>query len=230
MKVGRNVEEDVRRAALMRSEIGAECQLMMDANQVWDVATAIAWMKRLSFARPLWIEEPTHCDDVLGHAAIARGLEAEGVGVATGEALSNAVLFKQLLQAKAVRFAQPDTARLNSVPEVLAVLLLCRAKGVPAVFHAGGVGLNEMARHYIMFEEALRGDEEEQPQEPRFRLCEYAQHLAHHFEEECEHKGGRYYPPAQPGFVRMKMSSIREFQFPNGPVWRKRRQSKLSKL
>ena len=69
--------------------------------------------------------------------------------------LNPKVMFKQLLQAKAVQFAQPDTARLNSVPEILAVLILCKRFGVPAIFHAGGVGLNEMVRHYIMVDYAL---------------------------------------------------------------------------
>ena len=132
-------------------------------------------------------------------------------------------MFKQLLQAKAVQFAQPDTARLNSVPEILAVLILCKRFGVPAIFHAGGVGLNEMVRHYIMVDYALISCTMEG------RICEYAQHLKQHFEEECEHKGGRYYPPTDPGFIRMKMSSIREFQFPNGPVWRNKLR-KMSKL
>ena len=47
---------------------------MMDANQVWDVDEAIANMGRLAEVDPYWIEEPTHADDVLGHARIARAV------------------------------------------------------------------------------------------------------------------------------------------------------------
>ena len=57
---------------------------MVDANQRWDVGEAIDWM-RAGASRPLWIEEPTSPDDILGHAAIARALEPLGIGVATGE-------------------------------------------------------------------------------------------------------------------------------------------------
>ena len=220
MKVGRDIDDDIRRARIMRQSIGNDCLLMMDANQVWDIQTAIAWMKQLKFANPYFIEEPTSPDDILGHAVIAKELNAIGIGVATGEMCQNKVMFKQFLQAKALNFAQPDTARLNSVTEILAVLMMCHKFGVPAVFHAGGVGLNEMVRHYIMLDYVLISCTLED------RMCEYAQHLKQHFEEECEHQNGRYYPPKNAGFVRMKMDSIREYQYPNGPVWR----NKLQKM
>eukprot|EP01084_Bolivina_argentea_P294788 507346_1 len=228
MKVGRNVQDDIRRARIMRESIGDNCLLMMDSNQVWDISTAIEWMKQLAFVKPYWIEEPTSPDDIIGHKTIKDELNKLNIGVATGEMCQNKVMFKQLLQAKAVNFAQPDTARLNSVPEILAVLIMCKQFDIPAVFHAGGVGLNEMVRHYIMFDYVMITGT------LKNRICEYAQHLKQHFEEECEHQNGKYYPPTQPGFIRMKMSSIREYQFPNGAVWRnklmklnKQRQSKL---
>src|SRR5262245_13113235 len=83
MKVGRNLSDDLRRARLIRDEIGWERKLMMDANQVWEVTEAIHYMKELAQFRPYWIEEPTSPDDVLGHARIARAIEP--IGVATGE-------------------------------------------------------------------------------------------------------------------------------------------------
>lgn len=48
---------------------------MIDANQRWDVAEAISWVSRLAEFKPLWIEEPTCPDDILGHAAIAKVLQ-----------------------------------------------------------------------------------------------------------------------------------------------------------
>ena len=73
MKVGADVEDDVRRATILREELGPDRMLAVDANQRWDVGSAIAWMERLRPFDPYWIEEPTSPDDVLGHAAIARG-------------------------------------------------------------------------------------------------------------------------------------------------------------
>lgn len=45
---------------------------MVDANQRWDVPQAIEWMKSLAEFKPLWIEEPTSPDDILGHAEISK--------------------------------------------------------------------------------------------------------------------------------------------------------------
>src|SRR5258708_32096566 len=139
MKVGAKLDDDVRRAQLIRDEIGPDRVLMMDANQVWDVGQAIECMKELARFQPLWIEEPTSPDDVLRHAAIARAVAP--IGVATGEACHNRVMFKQFLQAKALDFCQVDSCRMGGVNEVLAVLLMAAKFGVPVCPHAGGVGL-----------------------------------------------------------------------------------------
>jgi len=122
MKVGRNLAEDARRARLIREEIGWQRKLMMDANQFWDVEQAIVWMKALAEFKPYWIEEPTSPDDVLGHATIAKALAP--IGIATGEACQNRVMFKQLLQANAISFCQIDSCRLGGVNEVPAALLM----------------------------------------------------------------------------------------------------------
>ena len=87
IKVGRDLADDMRRAAIIREEIGPDRKLMMDANQVWDVGEAIASMRELARFDPWWIEEPTSPDDVLGHATIARAVAP--IGVATGEHCQN---------------------------------------------------------------------------------------------------------------------------------------------
>src|SRR6185436_18007020 len=122
MKVGANLSDDLRRAQIIREEMGPDYILMMDANQVWDVGEAITNMAHLARFNPLWIEEPTSPDDVLGHAAIARAVAP--IGVATGEHCANRVLFKQLLQAGAIGFCQIDSCRLGGVNEILAVMLM----------------------------------------------------------------------------------------------------------
>ncbi|HEV2247599.1 MAG TPA: enolase C-terminal domain-like protein, partial [Terriglobia bacterium] len=139
MKVGANLDDDVRRATLIREEIGWDRKLMMDANQVWGVDEAIANMKVLAKFNPWWIEEPTSPDDVLGHARIARAIAP--IGVATGEQCQNRVIFKQLFQSKAISFCQIDSCRVGSINEILAILLMAAKFGVPVCPHAGGVGL-----------------------------------------------------------------------------------------
>jgi L-fuconate dehydratase len=221
MKVGRNLNDDLRRARIIREEIGWERKLMMDANQVWDVSEAIRWMKELSAFRPHWIEEPTSPDDVLGHAKIARAIEP--IGVATGEHCQNRVMFKQLLQAGAISFCQIDSCRLGGVNEVLAVLLIAAKFGVPVCPHAGGVGLCEYVQHISLFDFIAVSASLEN------RVVEYVDHLHEHFVSPVVMKGDRYMPPCTPGYsIEMKPESLERYEFPVGEVWKANGSSKRS--
>jgi L-fuconate dehydratase len=213
IKVGVSLEDDLRRAKLMRDTIGPDRKLMMDANQVWDVGPAIANMRELAAFDPWWIEEPTSPDDVLGHAAIARAIAP--IGVATGEHVQNRMIFKQLLQANAIQFCQIDACRLGGVNEVLAVLLMAAKFGVPVCPHAGGVGLCEYVQHLSMFDYiAVSGSLEN-------RVIEYVDHLHEHFLDPVAIKEGRYMPPSMPGYsIEMRPESLDEFEYGIGAAWR----------
>ena len=213
MKVGGDIDDDVRRAEIIRGEIGPDALLMMDANQVWDVDEAIANMARLAAARPYWIEEPTHPDDILGHARIQRAVAP--ILVATGEVAANRVIFKQLLQAEAIGVLQIDACRVGGVPEVLAELLLAAKFGVPVCPHAGGVGLCELVQHLAVFDYLRVGTS------LQGRMVEYVDHLHEHFVDPVRTRDGRYLVPQQPGYSsEIRAESIAEFSFPDGPAWR----------
>jgi L-fuconate dehydratase len=212
LKVGRDLDDDIRRARIVREEIGPQRKLMMDANQVWDVGQAIAWMRELAEFEPWWIEEPTSPDDVLGHAAVARAVAP--INVATGEHCQNRVMFKQLLQANAIGICQVDAARLGGVNEVLAVLLLAAKFGVPVCPHAGGVGLCEYVQHlsivdYLRVSASLDN-----------RVIEYVDHLHEHFVDPVVMRGGCYLPPEAPGYsATMLPESLAAYAFPSGSEW-----------
>ena len=212
MKVGQRIEDDIRRARIVREEIGPERRLMMDANQVWEVGDAIANMKLLAEFEPYWIEEPTSPDDVLGHATIARAIAP--IKVATGEHCQNRVVFKQLFQSEAIGFCQLDACRLGGINEVLSVLLLAAKFGVPVCPHAGGVGLCEYVQHISIFDYiAVSGSLEN-------RVLEYVEHLHEHFLDPVVIRGGRYVAPSAPGYsITMRPESIREYEYPSGPAW-----------
>ena len=213
MKVGMDLEGNMRRAALMREEIGKDRQLSMDANQCWDVPEAIRQMKALAVFDPYWIEEPTSPDDVLGHAAIAKAIAP--IRVATGEACQNRVIFKQLLQADAIRVLQADSCRVGGVNEVLSILLMAAKFGVPVCPHAGGVGLCEYVQHlaifnYVAVSASLKD-----------HVCEFVDHLHEHFVDPCVVKNARYLCPTAPGYsITMKAASLDEFEFPGGKAWK----------
>ena len=214
VKVGGSREDDRRRIALVREAIGPDRKLMIDANQQWDVGEAIERVRDLAPYDLWWIEEPTSPDDVLGHAAIAKAVRELGVGVATGEHCANRILFKQLLQAKAIDFCQIDSCRLGGVNENLAVILLAAKFGVPVCPHAGGVGLCEYVQHLSMFDYvAVSGTMDG-------RVIEYVDHLHEHFEDPVVIRRGRYMPPVQPGYsITIKPESRMTYRFPNGEVW-----------
>jgi len=221
MKVGRDLADDIRRAAIIREEIGPDRKLMVDANQIWDVDKAIEWMKPLAEFNPWWIEEPTSPDDVLGHARIAKAVSP--IGVATGEACQNRVIFKQLLQAKAISFCQIDSCRLAGVNEVLAVLLMAAKFGVPVCPHAGGVGLCEYVQHLALFDYIAVSASLDN------RIVEYVDHLHEHFVYPVTMKNGRYMPPLDPGYsIEMKAESLDYHEFPNGEVWRSLQKSRAA--
>ena len=214
IKVGRDLQDDRRRCAIIREEIGNAGVLMTDANQVWDVSQAVDWMRELAPYRPLWIEEPTSPDDILGHRAIREALKPHGIGVATGEMCQNRILFKQFLQADAIDFVQIDSTRLGGVNEVLAVLLLAAKFGKPVCPHAGGVGLCEYVQHlalidYVCVSGSLKN-----------RVLEYVDHLHEHFLDPVVMRDGSYQVPEAPGYsIEMKPASLSRYEYTGtGPL------------
>jgi len=212
IKVGGDLKDDIRRLAVVREEIGPNRKLMVDANQKWDVGEAIRWINELRRFDLWWIEEPTSPDDVLGHAAIAKAVAP--IGVATGEACQNRVIFKQLLQSEAIRFCQIDSCRIGGVNELLSVMLMAAKFGVPVCPHAGGVGLCELAQHlslidYICISASLEN-----------RILEYVDHLHEHFLDPVVIKRGRYMPPSKGGYsIQMRPESLDAYEFPKGRIW-----------
>jgi L-fuconate dehydratase len=213
LKVGADLEDDRRRARIVREEIGPDAMMAVDANQRWGVQEAIDWMAGLAEFDPYWIEEPTSPDDILGHATIARAVAP--IRVATGEHVHNRVMFKQFLQAGGLSICQIDGARLGGVNEVLAVLLLAAEFDVPVCPHAGGVGLCELVQHlsavdYIAVSGSLDG-----------RMIEYVDHLHEHFLDPVVIRDAAYVLPTRPGYsAEMRPDSLARFRFPDGEEWR----------
>jgi L-fuconate dehydratase len=215
LKVGAALPDDIRRMRAARAAVGPDIRLAVDANQRWDVAVAIDWIRELAPYQPYWIEEPTSPDDILGHAAIRRAVSP--VKVATGEHVANRVVFKQLLQAGAVDIVQIDAARVGGVNENIAILLLAARFGVPVCPHAGGVGLCEMVQHLAMFDYvAVSGTRQD-------RVIEYVDHLHEHFLDPVRVQDGNYLAPTAPGLgAQMHPDSLKEYTYPDGPIWASR--------
>lgn len=212
LKVGRNVEQDIRRVALVREAIGAARHLMVDANQIWEVPEAIDRIRTLTPYNLYWVEEPTSPDDVRGYAAIAAAVAP--VKLAAGEHTQNRIVFKQLLQDRSIGFCQVDACRLAGPGEVLAVQLMAAKAGIPVCPHAGGVGLPEYVQHlafidYIAVSASLKD-----------RALEYVEHLHEHFVHPVRVQGGRYQVPTAPGYsAELRRASLEHYRFPDGGAW-----------
>ncbi len=206
MKVGRDLEDDIRRLTIAREVIGPDRYLMIDANQVWEVDQAIAWVNKLAFAKPFFIEEPTSPDDVAGHRKIRKAIGS--VKVATGEMCQNRIMFKQFIAEGAIDVVQIDSCRMGGLNEVLAVLLIAAKYDLPVWPHAGGVGLCEYVQHLSMIDYLVVSGTKEG------RVIEYVDHLHEHFIEPCDIREAAYFPPVLPGFsIEMKPESIEAYTF-----------------
>jgi L-fuconate dehydratase len=201
MKVGRNLDDDIRRLTIAREVIGPDRFLMIDANQVWEVGQAIEWVGKLAFANPLFIEEPTSPDDIAGHRRIREAVLP--VKVATGEMCQNRIMFKQFIAEGAIDIVQIDSCRMGGLNEVLAVLLIAAKYDLPVWPHAGGVGLCEYVQHLSMIDfVAVSGIKDG-------RVIEFVDHLHEHFVDPCVIRDAAYMPPKLPGFsIEMKPASI----------------------
>jgi L-fuconate dehydratase len=212
LKVGADLDDDIRRMRLAREAVGPDIRIAIDANQRWDVADAIRWVEALAPYDVWWVEEPTSPDDILGHAAIAKAIAP--IRVATGEHVQNRVVFKQMLQAGALSVLQLDSARVAGVNENVAILLLAAKFGVPVCPHAGGVGLCELVQHLSMFDYvAVSGSVED-------RVIEYVDHLHEHFLDPVVIRDGHYLAPVRPGFgAEMDAETLTDFRYPSGKIW-----------
>ncbi|MBT9329874.1 enolase C-terminal domain-like protein [Paracidobacterium acidisoli] len=214
LKVGGNPPDDLRRARLMRSKIGPNRRLMMDANQKWGIEEAIVRTRELAEVNPWWMEEPTSPDDVLGHARIRR--EVPEVRIATGEHCQNRIMFKQFMQAEALDVCQIDSCRLAGVNENLAVILMAAKFGVPVCPHAGGVGLCEYVQHLSAFDYLRASATLEN------RVTEFVDHLHEHFIDPVRIRNAHYLLPEQPGYSsEIYSKTLQDYSFPDGRVWRK---------
>jgi L-fuconate dehydratase len=206
MKVGRDLEDDIRRLTIAREVIGPDRYLMIDANQVWEVDQAIEWVNKLAFSKPFFIEEPTSPDDIAGHRKIRQAIGK--VKVATGEMCQNRIMFKQFIAEGAIDVVQIDSCRMGGLNEVLAVLLIAAKYNLPVWPHAGGVGLCEYVQHLSMIDYLVVSGTKEG------RVIEYVDHLHEHFIEPCDIRDAAYMPPKLPGFsIEMKPDSIAEYTF-----------------
>lgn len=188
LKVGSESEDrDTRRATMLREIAGDSGILMFDANQRWNAPEALRRCRTLASFKPLWIEEPTHPDDIHAHVEIAQAIAP--VHIAAGEHIPNRVMFKNYFLYGGMHFVQADCTRLAGVSEFLAVSLMARKFRLPIVPHVGDMG--QIHQHLVLFNHVALNHE--------VCLLEHIPHLREHFVFPAQVNGGVYRLPQEPG-------------------------------
>ncbi len=188
LKVGSpETERDVRRAYLVREAAGDDARVMLDVNQSWSLPKAIRTSKALAGMSPFWIEEPTQPDDVIGHQTLAK--EIDPIDIALGEHVSNRVMFKNFMQARAVTYVQVDCTRVGGISEFITVSLLARKFGLTVVPHVGDMG--QIHQHLVLFNHISMGHDA--------LFLEHIPHLRKYFLHPALVEDGIYKTPQEPG-------------------------------
>lgn len=220
MKVGEDLQHDHERLAFIRHAIGDNANLMLDANQIWSVDQAIAHMKELAPYQPLWIEEPTARDEVIGFIKIANALAPYKIGIATGEQVPSPVIFKQLLASGSIAFCQIDATRMGGVNDVISVILMAAKYCIPICPHGGGIGLCNMIQHYALWDQiavSARSDTQ---------YVEYLNFLQEDvFVTPVRVDNGSYITPTSPGWgLEMHPEFTEAHTYPTGSIWSGRKE------
>lgn len=135
IKVGFDLDQDIRIVRAVRQELGKDFVVMTDANQGYSIDVGLKAAAAFADCGAFWLEEPLFVEDVEGHAL----LRSKGkVPIAVGENLQMRYAFENFIARGAVDFLQPDVARVGGVTEICKVAALAAENNVQVSFHTWG--------------------------------------------------------------------------------------------
>lgn len=138
MKVGWagvTLREDVERVKTVRDAIGSDVELMVDANNAWDAATAIRFGLMIERYDPYWFEEPVHADDFEGSARVSSALN---IPVASGENEYTRWGFRDLIERGGVSIVQADPNLCGGISEWMKIAAMASAHHLSMAPHGLG--------------------------------------------------------------------------------------------
>lgn len=144
---GLSLEEDARRVAAIRSAIGPEICLMVDANQAFNAATAIRLGRRLAEHGLLWFEEPVNARDIEGYLQVKAALP---MAIAGGETWRTRYDFRDFFAQRAVDYAQPDVGMTGGISELYHIAIMAGAFGIQVAPHIWGSPIMIAATLHVM--------------------------------------------------------------------------------
>lgn len=135
IKVGFDLDKDIRIVRAVREELGTEFVIMTDANQGYSVDVALKASNAFADCGAYWLEEPLFVEDIEGHATLR---EKGRTPIAAGENLHMSYAFENFIERGAVDFVQPDVARAGGITEIRKITALAAKRNVPVSFHTWG--------------------------------------------------------------------------------------------
>ena len=133
IKIGRpHIAEDVARLTAVRQAVGADFEIMTDANQCFSLSEAIRRARHYEELDIAWFEEPLHADNIEAHAQLCR---STSVPIAVGESLYSIAQFKDYLVRKACTIVQVDVGRIGGITPWLKVAHMAEAHHVDVCPH-----------------------------------------------------------------------------------------------
>ncbi len=141
LKIGFGAELDLANLAALRSRLGPDAPIAVDANQAWDLEEAIAMSRSLARHAPLWLEEPLAADSRVEDWQ--RLAEASPIPLAAGENLRGDAAFDAAIAGGALAFIQPDLAKWGGITACLPLARRINRAGLRYCPHylGGGIGL-----------------------------------------------------------------------------------------
>ena len=138
IKVGFDLDQDIRIVRAVREELGKDFIVMTDANQGYSVDVALKASDAFADCGAYWLEEPLFVEDIEGHAILR---EKSKTPIAVGENLHMCYAFENFIMRGAVDFIQPDVARAGGITEIRKITALAARHKVPVSFHTWGDGV-----------------------------------------------------------------------------------------
>ncbi|HEY7167809.1 MAG TPA: mandelate racemase/muconate lactonizing enzyme family protein [Candidatus Binatia bacterium] len=206
IKVGFDLDQDIRIVRAVRDALGNDFVVMTDANQGYTVEVALKAAQAFSECGVFWLEEPLFVEDVRDHALLR---QKGRVPIAVGENLHTWHAFDDFISRGAVDFLQPDIARVGGVTEVLKVAKLAAEHNLAVSFHTWGDAIALAASIHLSV--ALK---ECTMMELDYTYNPLRSELLH---ETLEPENGFLIPPEKPGLgVTPDEAALRKFAF-SGP-------------
>ena len=126
------VAENIDRVRRVREALGDDMEILVDANQRWDVATNIRVGRMLEEFDLYWYEEPVLADNIQQCADVAAAI---AIPVATGENEYTRYGFRDLIEARAAQYLNPDIHRCGGFSEMMKISHLAAAYDVKIAPH-----------------------------------------------------------------------------------------------